>query len=179
MWQPIQTHPLLEVIFLDSKSFCSSECLPRKSSRETKLQFAFKIFHVFCFSYGREFLVFSKNFVKSCMFYSPWADAWFRTISIKNTGISCISWSISSDEGDVIVSLGYSWWFQYIFFSVDPNGRKTSRLLVKVQGCFLCAVYADGYLSSPLKSLCWNMLLRTVNKITLKISNCIHIKLVF
>lgn len=61
MWQPIQTLPFLEMILLDNKSFHSSECLPRKSSCETQLQFAFKIYRIFCFSYGQEFLMFSKN----------------------------------------------------------------------------------------------------------------------
>lgn len=51
MWQPIQTLPFLEMILLDKKSFHSSECLPRKSSYETKLQFTLKyikysVFHM-------------------------------------------------------------------------------------------------------------------------------------
>lgn len=63
MWEPVQAHLFLEMMLLDSKSFRSNECLPRRSPSETKLQFTFKIFHVLplCFSYGIEFLVFSKN----------------------------------------------------------------------------------------------------------------------
>lgn len=64
MWEAIQAHPFLEMILLDSKSFHSSECLPRKSASVTNLQFTFKIFHIFCFSYGMEFLVFSEDLCK-------------------------------------------------------------------------------------------------------------------
>lgn len=71
MWEPIQAHPFLKMILRDSKSFCSSECLPRKSSRGTKLRFTFKIFHIFCFSYGIEFLVFSKNVCKVLYILQP------------------------------------------------------------------------------------------------------------
>ena len=62
MWEPVQAHLFLEIMLLDSKTFSSNECLPRKSSK-TKLQFTFKIFHILllCLSYGMEFLVFSKN----------------------------------------------------------------------------------------------------------------------
>lgn len=63
MWEPVQAHLFLEMMLLDSKSLSSNKCLPRKSPTETKLQFTFKIFHVLClcFSYGMEFLVFSRN----------------------------------------------------------------------------------------------------------------------
>ena len=42
MCEPVQAHLFLKIMLLDSKSFSSNECLPRKSS-ETKLQFTFKI----------------------------------------------------------------------------------------------------------------------------------------
>lgn len=61
---PVQAHLqarlFSKMMLLDSKSH---ECLSTKSRSETKIQFTLKIFHnlPLCFSYGMEFLVFSKN----------------------------------------------------------------------------------------------------------------------
>lgn len=81
--------------------------------------FTYSLFHV-----EGNFCCIPKTYVKFCTFYSPWADTQFRTVSIINTGVSCISWNISAD-GDVIVSLEYSWWFQYIVFLSWPKWKKS------------------------------------------------------
>lgn len=67
----LQAHLFLEMMLLDSKSFTSNECLPRKSPTETKLQSTFKIFHILplCLSYGIECMCFQKICVQFFRFY--------------------------------------------------------------------------------------------------------------